>query len=317
MDRCPVVSFPSVMNHRTKQWIVLGIVTAGACGGDAEPAVERGDRLWADSSYMASLAEYRLALEQESGSDEVLARVAHAYLKTGEFERGKEAYDQLIQRDSDHTDQAIFDYMTLARRAHERSDRYGMAVAVEAAVALRPGLPLDGMAAPLARYYATSGSPERAIVYYERALAEAHADSVPPPLLFELGEVHEALGGCEEALGFFEAYRERAPRGQHADQARWHTGNCSFILARRARQSRDLENALRHVETVIDLGVPRNVQDQAWFEHGETLVALGRRDEALTSFRMVLELNRTGSGQLVDRAQRRIDELRFGGPETR
>lgn len=298
--------------------VLLGSVVTAVygCGGSSEPAVERGDRLWADSNYTAALAEYRLALEQESGSDPVLVRVAHAYLKTGEFERGKEAYDRLLQRDSDYTDQAVFDYMTVARQAHERSDQYGMAVAVDAAATLRPGLPLDGMAAPLARYYATSGAPERAIVYYERALSDAPADSVPS-LLFELGEVHEALGGCEEALGFFKAYRERAPRGEHADQARWHTGNCSFILARRARQSGDLENALRHTETVIDLGVPRNIQDQAWFEHAETLLALGRRDEALTSFRMVLELNRTGSGQLVDRAQRRIDELRFGSPDAR
>lgn len=295
--------------------ILLGIAAAG-CGGDGEPAIERGDRLWADSSYRAALAEYRLALEQESGSDEVLARVAHAYLRTGEFERGKEAYDRLIERDSAYADQAVFDYMTVARQAYERSDRYGMAIAVDAASALRSGLPLDDMAAPLARYYATSGAPERAIEYYERALGAAPADSVAT-LLFELGEVLEAIGGCEEALGFFEAYRDRAPNGVHADQARWQTGSCSFILARRARQAGDLEAALRHSETVIDLGVPQNVQDQAWFEHGETLLALGRHDEALTSFRMVLEVSRTRSGQLVDRAQRRIDELRFGDLEAR
>jgi hypothetical protein len=36
------------------------------------------------------------------------------------------------------------------------------------------------------------------------------------------------------------------------------------------------------------------------------------RDQALTAYRMVLDLSRTGTGQLVERARRRIDELRFG-----
>lgn len=299
------------MKHRHAVATATLLVALAACGGDGEPAVARGDRLWADSNYTAALAEYRLALEREAGNEQVLARVAHAYVMTGQFERGKEAYDRLIGRAPLYADQAVFDYVTIARRARDRSDRYGMAGAVEAALALRPGLPLEEMAIPLARYYASSGSPERAIAFYEQALAHAPADSIPA-LLFELGEVHEARGNCEDALGFFIAYRSRAPRGGRADQARWHTGTCSFALGRRDRQTGDLEAALRHLDTVVDLGVPRNIQDQAWFERGETLVELDRRDEALTSYRMVLELNRTRTGQLVERAQRRIDELRFG-----
>jgi tetratricopeptide (TPR) repeat protein len=172
------------------------------------------------------------------------------------------------------------------------------------------------MAAPLARYYATTGAPERAIEFYERALTQATPDSAPA-LLFELGEVHDALGNCDDAIGFFNAYRTRSRRGERADQARWRVGNCSFLLARRERQAGDLEAALRYLDTVIDLGVPENVQDQAWFERGEVLLALDRRAEALTSFMRVLELNRARTGQLVERAQRRIDELRFGRTEGR
>ncbi len=295
--------------------VLAGALLLAACD-DGETALARGDRLWADSNYTAALAEYRLALEQAGGDDDVLARVAHGYIQVGQFERGKEAYDTLIRRSPEYTDQAVFDYVTVARAARERADRYGMAGAVEAALALRPGLPLQEMAAPLARYYASTGAPERAIEFYERALALAPPDSVPA-LLFELGEVHDARGNCEEALGFFNAYRARAPRGERADEARWRIGNCSFTLARRARQAGDLETALRRLDTVIDLGVPQNVQDQAWFERGETLLALDRRAEALSSFLMVLELNRARTGQLVERAQRRVDELRFGRSEFR
>lgn len=70
--------------------------------------------------------------------------------------------------------------------------------------------------------------------------------------------------------------------------------------------------ALRQLDLIIDLGVPQNVLDQAWFERGEVLLTLDRRNEALQSYLQVLELNRGRSGQLVDRAQQRIDQIRFG-----
>jgi tetratricopeptide (TPR) repeat protein len=294
---------------RTVAGLVVAIAASSCKNG--ETALTRGDRLWADSNYTAALAEYRLALRQGENDDQVVARVAHAYIQTGQFERGREYYDRLIQRSPEYADQAVFDYFAIASRAHQRLDRYGLAQAVEAALALRPGLPLEQMAVPLARYYATTGAADRAIEFYERALAQAPSDSVPA-LLFELGEVHEASGNCEEALGFFNAYRARGRGDRRMDEARWHVANCSFILGRRARQIGEYETALRRLDTVIELGVPQNIQDQAWFEHGESLVALGRTAEALSSFQMVLELNRARTGQLVERAQRRIDELRFG-----
>ncbi len=287
----------------------MGLALAGC--NRAEPAVQRGDRLWADSNYTAALAEYRLALEQGGDDEEVLARIAHAYIKVGQFERGKETYDALVEKAPEYIDQAVFDYVTVARQAGGSSDQFAMSGAVEAALALRPGLPLEEMATPLARYYATTGAPDRAISFYERALARAPADSVPD-LLFELGRVHAAERNCAEALGYFNAYRSRRPIGEHADEARWHVGQCSFTLARSALQSGDLEGALRRLDTVVQLGVPQNIQDQAWFERGETLLKLGRPAEALSAYNRVLELNRARTGQLVDRAQRRIDELRFG-----
>jgi hypothetical protein len=70
--------------------------------------------------------------------------------------------------------------------------------------------------------------------------------------------------------------------------------------------------AVRQFDLVIDGELPRNLLDQAWFERGEVMLALDRREEALVSFLQVLELNRGRSGQLVDRAQQRIDQIRFG-----
>jgi len=292
------------------QWIALCAAAVAACGG-GEDATARGDRLWADSAYSAALAEYRLAMRQDPGNEAILLRVAHAYAVGGELERAREAYRQLLERDADHTDQAVFDYMRLARRALERRDRYGMATAVEAALALRPQLPLGELAAPLARYYAENGEPARALPLYERALAEASRDSAGQ-LLYEIGRIEEALGHCAEAISYFNAYRQRQPTGERVGEARWHTGSCALELARQAHLAGRLPEALEHLDVVLELGVPENVQDQAWFERGEILFAIGRFEEALAAYRRVLDLNPARTGQLVERAQQRIDQIRFG-----
>jgi tetratricopeptide (TPR) repeat protein len=301
--------------RRLARWAALGwiLVAAWVTGcGSAESGLVRGDQMWADSNYVGALAEYRLSLRHRGEQDEVLARVAHAYVMTGQLDRAREHYDRLIARNPEYTDQAVFDYVRMAQRSQERSDRHGLAGAVEAALLLRPGLPLQQMAAPLARYYAATGDAERAMDYYEQALTFARGDSVPA-LLFELGEVQVARGLCEEAMGTFDAFRARAGRGDRIDQARWHTGNCAFELGRSKRAAGNIRQAVTHFETVIQLETPRNLLDQAWFERGEALLELGRRDEALESFLRVIELNQNRPGQLVQRARQRVDEIRFGG----
>jgi tetratricopeptide (TPR) repeat protein len=289
---------------------MLGWLVVAGCA-DAESALARGDRLWADSNYTAALAEYRLSHDRRSGSEEVLARLAHAYAVTGQFERARESYDRLLAVAPAYTDQAIFDFLLLARRAQTRSDRYGMAGAVEAALALRPGLAVGEMAAPLARYYARAGEPDRAQVFYERALAHAPPDSISP-LLFDFAQFHDAQGNCGEAMELFNAFRTREPRGAQADQARWNVGNCAFQLAREARQAGNPHRALAHLQTMLDLGVPQNLLDQAWFERGEALLEIGLPDDALDAYTRVLETARPGSGPLAERARQRIDQLRFG-----
>jgi tetratricopeptide (TPR) repeat protein len=182
---------------------------------------------------------------------------------------------------------------------------------VEAAVALRPGLPVDDMAAPLARFYARAGDAGRAGDFFERALQYAPPDSVAP-LLFDFAQFQEAQGDCAEAIELYNAFRSRSPRGDRADQARWAVGNCAFTLARQARGRGEPQTALRHLQVMLDLRVPANLMDQAWFERGEALMELDRRDEALESYVRALEHVRALGSPLAERARQRIDEIRFG-----
>jgi tetratricopeptide (TPR) repeat protein len=287
------------------------LLAAGAAGcEDVESSLSRGDRLWADSSYTAALAEYRLALAR-NGSPEVMVRVAHGYAVTGQFERAREHYDELLRRAPQYREQAIFDYLDLASRAGERSDRYGMAGAIEAALALQPGLPVEHMTVPLARYYAANGEPERALEFYDRAIAASPPDSVAS-LLYEMAELHEASGDCRQAVERYNAFLDRAPGDPRASRATYRVGDCSWTLAQSARKGGDPERALFLLETVNSLGAPQAVQDEAWFERGEILLEQGRTLEALDAYTRAIEAARAPRSQLAERARQRIDEIRFG-----
>jgi len=284
---------------------VATLLLAGCRSG--ETALVRGDRFWADSNYTAALAEYRLAARQDGGNPPTLARVAHAYAITGQLERARETYEQLIKQEPRYSDQAVFDYLTLAREALDRGDRFGVARAAEAALALRPGIPLGDMATELARYHASSGDGERALEFFERALVQQPPESVPP-LLFEMATLHERQGGCADAVSYYRAYLQRAAYAENANEARFRLGTCAFELGKRARDSGSYEDALGWFQMVGTQGYPANLVDQAWFEAGEALMMLDRRDEALDAYRRAIFAANPQS-QVAQRAQRRVQEI--------
>jgi tetratricopeptide (TPR) repeat protein len=295
------------------RWVVALLVVIpwlAACD-QPEPTLAQGDRLWAEGAYDKALAEYRLALLQSARDDATYLRVAHAYAQLGHLDQAAETYGILLARSPGYADQAVYDYLMLARRALARGDRHGVARGAEAALALQPALPLGELAPVLARYYSDTGDPERALRFYQRALTTAPRDSVPA-VLFQLGSIYAGRGNCRDALGYFSAARQRARTQAREEEAKWRLGNCAFELARGARREGQVIEALAYLDTMLALQVPSNLLDQAWFEHGEVLFTLGRFDPALESYRQVLELNRSRGGLLVEKARERIDQIRFG-----
>ena len=81
--------------------------------------------------------------------------------------------------------------------------------------------------------------------------------------------------------------------------------------SRRAELSEDdLERALQLVDRTLEVGEPRNIQAQAWFEKGEILSDMEQCEAAMEAYAQVRYADQAGS--LVDRAQDRFDEIRFG-----
>ena len=286
---------------------VLALCALTACRS-SEDALLRGDRYWADSNYVAALAEYRLAARQ-GGRAEVVARVAHAYVLTGQFDRARATYDELLKQDPSYQDQAIYDYIWLARSSLQRGDRYVTARSAEAALQLRPGLAMPELAITLARHYATIGDADRALQFYHRAIS-GEEPGKQAGLLFEMASLTERTGKCEQAVQYFRTFTQHSTSSDSITEARWRMGTCGLERGRQAREAGEVERALELIQITLDLGAPQNLLDQAWFERGEALLSLGRLEDARMAFERVLELSPTGASPLAARAMRKLDQIR-------
>ena len=184
-----------------------------------------------------------------------------------------------------------------------------MASAVENALLFLPGLSVEELALPLARHYFSNGEFGRALPFYQRALT-ATPDSAAD-VLMEVGSAYEEVGDCGRALMVFERHREQLQPWQTSD-VDWHIGTCSFQLARQRLEEGTPDEALALIDRTLEVGEPRNIMPQVWFERAEILSAMGRCDEAVEAYRRVRALDPAGTGALVRRAEARIDEVRFG-----
>lgn len=290
---------------------LLLVLAACSPGGSDGGAVERGDAAWARGDREEALAEYRLALRQGEDNAATWLRVGHAYTALGRVDEAREPYQEALTRDPALVDQVVADLVRLARESEVRRDRFRVAQAMQLALEFQPGISVGDLAGPLARHYTSMGEYARAIPFFQRALSEG-TPQTRSQLTFDLAVAHEQIGDCRRAVVFFRQFREGV-RPADRGQADFHIGSCSFTLALEARQAGNDGEAIGHIQTVLELGEPRAQLPRAWFELGEILAARGDCDGALNAFRRVIETDASGNSPLVDRAQDRIDQIRFPG----
>ncbi len=288
---------------------VLAALAAAGCGGDPgdETARERGDRAFARGEREEALAEYRLSLLLENPGTAGEVRAAHAYVALGRVHEARVLFDAAAAADSAHADQAVSDFVALAKRARANGDGYGMASAVEAALHFRPGVMVDELALPMARHYSASGEHGRARPLYLQALA-SHRDDAD--VVLETARTHQEIGDCERALVFYEEFLALAD--QREGEARWGIGSCSFDLSLELAREGALEEALERMNAFLAIGEPRTRLGRAHFAKGHTLERLGDCAGALAAYRSVAGAAPSRSDPLVREARERIDAIRFG-----
>jgi tetratricopeptide (TPR) repeat protein len=272
--------------------------------------VRWGDRLQGAGRVEAALAEYQVALRRAGSDAEILVRLAHGYAKLDRFDDAQEFYARLLHEDSAYQDQAIADFLQMARRALARGDRARMARALEQVQAVRAGAIPDDLVYPLALHYYGLGDYERALPLLLAALGVAPA-AERAGLTYELARTYESLGDCRQSLEYLERYLETGVRGERAREARFYAGGCAYRLAQENRAVGRPAEALELLDRVLELDAPPALLDEAWFDRGEILYGLGRYDEALLAYRQVLELNPSRTGRLVRLAEDRIRAIRF------
>lgn len=288
--------------------ILAVLLAAAACnpGTSEEGALLRGDEAFARGDVTEALAEYRLALQHAGDDVVVLTRAAHAFARAGRIDEARDLYLRAVAQDPAVADLAASDLLRVAKRATERRDGTATAAAVEAALEVKPGVSITGLALPLARHFTMLGRHSTALPYFQMALQEGESD---PQVLFELALAHGELGDCRRAVIFLEQVRPRVGTTRRSE-VDWHTGNCSFELAMEALQGGNRREALELFQTTIRVGEPRARLGQAWYEMGEILAADGRCAEALDAFERVQREDLAGGG-LIQRAQDRVDQIRF------
>lgn len=269
-----------------------------------------GDRLLGAGRVEPALAEYQVALRRGGNDPEVLVRLAHGYAKLDRFDDASEFYGRLLREDSAYRDQAIADFLQMARRAVARGDRARMARALEQVQAIRPGAIPDDLVRPLGDHYYVLADHERALPLLLTAHGEATGLEARQ-LTYQIARTYDALGDCRQALAYFERFLATGVRGEAAREARWHAGGCAYRLAQERRSVGRPGEALRLLDRVIEFQAPPAILDEAWFDRGEVLYSLGRYDEALLAYRQVLELNPSRTGRLVRHAEDRIRAIRF------
>lgn len=289
--------------------LLLPVLASAGCGGREETAVERGDRLLAAGQVDAATAEYKLALRQEGTTPEVLLRLGHAYAGRGDVEETLQYLLPLLAADSSRAPAVAAELSEAARVALEAGSPDNMARALGPVLDLGLGFVPADLRLPLARHYAGLSDWARAAPLYVAAV-EAE-DDVPTAVLLETARAFQELGGCREALGWFERFLDRAGRTERQG-ALWQYGTCLFEVASADRAEGRDEDAERRLGILIEEGVPRTLLDRAHYVRGEIRLDRGELDAAEEDFLAVLELNPVRSGPLVRLAEERIREIRYG-----
>jgi len=280
-----------------------------ACGGSGGPE-ERGDRLMAAGSVDEAIAEYKLALRTRGEDPAVLLRLGSAYAGRGEVEASLQYLRRTLEQDSSYRDVVAIELTRAARAALDDGSPDNMARALDMVQAMGMAyLPTD-LKLELASYYADLSDYGRALPLYLAALDDGDAD---PETWLATAVAFQEMGGCREAIDYFERYLDspRADRGA-GSAARWQYGQCLYEVAEQDRTAGRTAPALAKLDLLIDQGVPRTLLDRAHFARGEIMRRAGNLDAAEAEYEMVRKLNPALTGPLVRLAEERIREIRYG-----
>lgn len=129
---------------------------------------------------------------------------------------------------------------------------------------------------------------QQALEHFSRALETNPGAPHSPEALFHQGDALTELDRFEDAILVFNQLIERFPATALALAAKGRIGDCHFTLGERQDPAR-LQQALSYYRLVEESsGAPPNLRFQALYKIGLTLQTLGRTEEALSQYLLVI-----------------------------
>jgi tetratricopeptide (TPR) repeat protein len=278
-----------------------------------EDHLAKANRFLDDGKLEDAVAEFRVALRDSPRPPaELLWKLGLLNLDAKNLTEARPLLAGLVQRDAGTRERVADAYLLFAARWFKAGDPFSAIQAIEAARETDPERNLGPYYYEVGDYYFELPDYERAVESY--LLALALAPGVDPEAVYRLALAQERLGRWPQAERSFRAYSAAAPPDKVTRDLRYQLGEASFRSAESAFLAHRYREALGYLETVLSTGQPESRLDDAYFLLGEVRYRSGDTAGAEAAFEKVLELAPSSSSRLYGEAERRLLDIRIGGP---
>lgn len=296
--------------------VLLLAATAAGCEAQSDASEARGDRYSARGEYADAAVEYEIALEAagERAPSELRLKAAELMLRSKDFNVAERMFDALLERNPEYAGRVRALYYLHARRWADEGDTFAMLRAIDG---IRSR---DSTASLGSLYYALGDAAfarpdyEEAIAAYLMGLARA-PEAAHPAVYARLADAYEQRRDCPAAIEYLERYLETSEEeGRDEEEIRYRLGSCSYRLAERAFANEDLGTASEYLQPVLGTGEPPNLVPPALLMMARIHERAGRRQEAMDTYRRVIDSEEDREAPAAVEAFRRLKQLEFGFP---
>jgi tetratricopeptide (TPR) repeat protein len=294
---------------------LAGVASAVAvgCAAGAEDHLAKANRFLAEGKVGDAQAEYRVALRgSRNPPPDLLWKVGLLDLDAKNLTEARARLEALVRRDPERRERVARAYLLFAARWFHAGDPFSAIQAIDAARAVDPGQNLGPYYYEVADYYFELPDYERAAENY--VLGLAMAPGVDPEAEYRLALALERLGRWPQAVRHFQAYAANPTAKANPRELRYHFGDSALRSAEAAFLGHRYGEALDFLRVVLETGQPESRLDDAWYLLGEVRYRRGDLPGAENAFEKVLEISPSSSSRLYGEAERRLLDIRIGGP---
>jgi Tfp pilus assembly protein PilF len=294
---------------------ILCLIVVSACIGCAREGKTLSSikKKFANGSYKEVVILSKRALENDSKSAEVRYYYGLSLLA---LERDHEAFSQL--------EKAVFIDSLLAPGAARILFKQGEADLVQGrrqrasgrlmeAARLNASLPLGSLTYIVADAYYRNKDYSRAVIYYERAIANKPDTTAAEEAYMQMAEAYAHLQQAQRAEDSYRCLLKKFPRGSLAVKAKWRLANLLLEEARSALDLGNYDRVLSLVHELLDITRNASLIQNARFVLGEAYEGLSEYDMALEQYKEIIRSDQGASGSIIERARQKIEAYRRAG----